>query len=370
MKQNTRRVLLTGGHAATTAIAIVEEISKTKNLKDIELSFVGARFAMEGYKVETLEYKNLSKFGVKFYSLVSGRLQTKFTRYTIVSLLKIPIGFIQSFFLLLEIRPSVVLSFGGFASFPIVFWAYLFRIPVILHEQTIAAGRAAILSGFFATKIAISREESRKFFSTKKTVFTGNPVMDAITKINAKTQISDRPLILVMGGSRGANFINKLFMSLTPHLLSSYRITHITGEKDFGASARLKEALPEKIREGYTVLPVVNPIEMSNLYELADLVVSRAGANTVSEILYVKRPTVLIPLPHAFLDEQTKNARFAENFGIAKVISQKEANPENVEIAISDFNRHYSTIVKKVVKKDSPDKDASQKIVKLLSEYI
>ena len=179
---------MTGGHAATTAIAVVEEIKKTKSLNGAQIYFVGSRFAMEGFKIETLEYKVLPKVGVNFYPIVTGRLQTKFTRYTLVSLLKIPLGFLHAFYILLKVRPLVTLTFGGFASFPVVFWSFVFRIPVVVHEQTIAVGRATIFSSIFAEKILLARNESLKYFPRRKCVVTGNPIMKEISAGRKNTQ--------------------------------------------------------------------------------------------------------------------------------------------------------------------------------------
>src|SRR5688572_25348723 len=112
------KILLTGGHAATVGIAVVEELKERLD-KNVDIYWIGSRRAMEGSKSSTLEYKIYPNIGVKFYSIDAGKIQTKFTRYTIPSLVKIPVGFIQSFFLLLKIWPKVVLSFGGYASFPV-----------------------------------------------------------------------------------------------------------------------------------------------------------------------------------------------------------------------------------------------------------
>ena len=130
-------MVFTGGHAATTAVAVVEEIKDEG--KEWKLYWIGVKNAIEGKKVITLESEVLPRLGVKFIPITTGRLQRKFTFYTIPSLLKIPVGFVQSFYYLLKIKPKAVLSFGGFASFPVVFNSRLLGIPVIVHEQTSVA---------------------------------------------------------------------------------------------------------------------------------------------------------------------------------------------------------------------------------------
>jgi len=206
------RILLTGGHAATTGIAVIEEIRKTEKLKDSKIYWLGAQTAMEGSKISTLESRVFPRIGVQFIPIIAGKIQTKFTRHTIPSILKIPVGFIQAFWYLVKIRPNVVLSFGGYSSFPVVFWSWVFRIPVILHEQTVAAGRASISSSPFATKIALARSESLSYFPKNKSVITGNPLMSNVLKVKPRKYLGNPPTILIIGGSRGSNFINDLII--------------------------------------------------------------------------------------------------------------------------------------------------------------
>lgn len=370
MKSNAKKkILLTGGHAATTAIAVVEEIKNRNFFKDTQIFFVGSRFAMEGSNVETLEYRVLPKIGVSFYPIFSGRLQTRFTRYTIISFLKIPIGFLHGFYILLKVRPNVVLAFGGFASFPIVFWSFVFGIPVILHEQTIAAGRATIFSSIFARKILLARKESLKYFPKEKCVLTGNPLIKEILNIKQNSKKQPTGKILFMGGSRGSVFINRLAMLIVPKLAIKYRVIHITGEKDFFEVLKFKSVLSKDIAEKYKVISSVEPFEMPKYYQDCDLVVSRAGANTVSEIVYLKKPAIFIPLSISFADEQTKNAKNAEKLGIARVISEKDATAEKILSEIFSILDNNELNIKKMANKPSLDADASKKIVDIIKKY-
>lgn len=367
-QQNVKRILLTGGHAATTAIAVIEQIKKTESLKSAQICFAGAKFAMEGFDVETIEYKILPKIGVKFYPIVSGRLQTKFTRYTLASLIKIPIGFIHAFFIIFKLKPNVVLSFGGFASFPVVFWSWIFGIPIILHEQTITFGRATKATSFFADKICLAREESRKYFPKNKCVVTGNPVSSSMFEVKPANR--EPKTILIMGGSRGSTLINKLAMSSLTALLKDYKIIHITGQKDFEEVSAFKNILPSEISKNYKVISVAEPSNMAKIYSEADIIVSRAGANTVSEVLAVRKPAIFIPLALSFADEQTKNAEYAQKFVWAKIISEKEANSACLLAEIDEIAKKYKKITDKMKSKVSPDKDASYQVVKIISRYL
>jgi UDP-N-acetylglucosamine--N-acetylmuramyl-(pentapeptide) pyrophosphoryl-undecaprenol N-acetylglucosamine transferase len=369
MKGNKPNILLTGGHAATTGIAVVEEIRKTEKLKDAEIYWIGSQTAIEGSKISTMEFRIFPRIGVTFVPITAGKIQTKFTSHTIPSILKIPVGFIQAFWFLFKIKPEVVLSFGGYSSFPVVFWSWILGIPVILHEQTVAAGRAAIASAFFARKIALARAESQKYFPKGKTVITGNPLMSNILNVKPKQVLGDPPAILVMGGSRGSNFINELVVDIAKTLLSHFVIIHVTGQRDFEKVEKFKETLPQNLKQNYKTYLSIDPLEIGSYYSQADLVISRSGANSISEILYVKRPAILIPLPRTFMNEQVKNARYAESFKYASVFLEKEATPEVIIKEINSLLKDWQKIVLNASEKISPDINASKKVTALIEEY-
>lgn len=361
-------IVLTGGHAATTAVAVVEEII-SENL-NWNLYWLGVKNAIEGTKVATLESEVLPKLGVKFIPLTTGRIQRRFTFWTIPSILKIPVGIIQAFFLLLKIRPKIILSFGGYASFPVVVSARMLNIPVVIHEQTSVAGRSNLASGKFASQIAISRVESEKYYGSMRCILTGNPVMKEITKINPKLKLAKIPTIFVTGGSRGSQKINEALEGVLKRLLSKYKIIHQAGGLDYLKFSDIKQKLPKALRDNYNVFVRVNPLEVYKTYKISDIVVARAGANTVSEIMTIKRPAILIPLPLSYLDEQLKNARIAHDMGVAKIINQKDLTPEVLFRAIEESIKNYSSIVNKVRFKNSPDKGGAKNVVRVLKGFV
>jgi len=355
------KILLTGGHAATPAIAVVEEIKKRYEQADIY--WIGSKYALPGARATTVEYKILPELGVKFYPIVMGKLQTKFTRYTLPLLLNIPISFIQSFWILTRLRPDVILSFGGFSSFPVIFWGFVFRIPVVLHEQTVAAGRAAIASGRFASKIALARSESLPYFPKDKTIITGNPIMSQILEVKPKDRIGNPPVVLVMGGSRGSQFINEEILKIADTLIKDFKVVHVTGETN-------QALLTQTPGVRYKVLSFIDPRRMGKYYEEADIIVSRAGANSVSEIMFVGRPAILIPLPRTYAAEQEKNARFAEKNGGVKVMEEHEVNPERLLMEIKNLKNNWAKISEQIAHNISPDVDSSQKLVNMLEVYL
>lgn len=361
-------MVFTGGHAATTAVAVVEEIKDEG--KEWKLYWIGVKNAIEGKKVVTLESEVLPRLGVKFIPITTGRLQRKFTFYTIPSLLKIPVGFVQSFYYLLKIKPKAVLSFGGFASFPVVFNSRLLGIPVIVHEQTSVAGRANLASARFATKVAISRKESEKYFKGRDCVITGNPVMKEIKNIKKKLPGTGTPTIYITGGSRGSQSINNAVEVILRKLLSKYKIIHQTGGIDYHKFSDIKQRLPQVLRDNYDVFVRVNPLEVSKIYSMTDVIVSRAGANTVSEIMLIGLPSILIPLPISYLDEQTQNAKIAEKWGIATIVPQEKLTPEKLMNTIDKTISNIDVITSRVKNKKSPDYDASARLVKVIDEYM
>lgn len=175
-----RKLLLTGGHAGSTAYALVKHLKIKHIQNNWEITFVGAESAVLGKMVPTLESVILPKLGVTYLPLKTGRLQMKLTFWGVMSLIQIPLGLIRAFWLVKRIAPEVTLSFGGFVGFPVVLASYLLGIPVIVHEQTAVIGRANLWSLPFARFLAISRDSSRKFipkYFPKDNIFlTGNPI--------------------------------------------------------------------------------------------------------------------------------------------------------------------------------------------------
>lgn len=361
------RILLTGGHAATTALATVEELIRDQKW---EIFWVGAKSAIEGKNIPTLESEIFPKIGIQSYKIISGRIQRKLTLWTLPSLLKIPLGFIHAIILLLKIRPKVILSFGGFASFPIVAVGFLFGIPIVLHEQTSAAGRASRASAVFAKKIALSRKSSLKYFPGKKCEIVGNPIMTQIAEIKSKKIIGNPPTVFVVGGSRGSQTINLAIISALKNLLSKYNVIHQTGYLDYDKTNKMKKTLPKDLRDKYEIYPVIDPMDIDGVYRRADIVVARAGANTVAEILAINIPSILIPIPWSYNNEQMLNAEYAQEHGPITIIEQEDLSGETLLKVIDDSIENWEKLVRKSSNRESIDLKAANKLVKLLEGLI
>jgi UDP-N-acetylglucosamine--N-acetylmuramyl-(pentapeptide) pyrophosphoryl-undecaprenol N-acetylglucosamine transferase len=367
-KVKTKRIILTGGHAATTAVATIQELRKRRS--DLSLHWVGTKRAFEGKTIPNLESFVLPRLGVKQHLLISGKLQRKFTIWTIPSLIKIPISFVHALLIILSIRPNLIVSFGGHTALPVVFIAKLFKTPVIIHEQTMAVGLVNKISSYFADKIALARYQSLKYFPKDKCEVVGNPVITQFLKVNAKHKIGNPPTLFITGGSRGSTAINSIIEEVIKVLLKDFLIIHHTGFIDFDKFTKIKNNISYEFRKKYTLHARIDPVRMHEVYKKSDIVISRAGANAVSEIMVTQRPAILIPLPIAYLEEQKKNAKFAEKFGIAKVIDQKDLTSEKLLKEILSIKKNWSRMIASVKNKKNPDIKASSKFVDLIEDLV
>lgn len=345
MEHKKASIVLTGGHAATTALSTIQALQKDS--VDWDISWIGSSRAVEGKPGKTLEFKIFPKLGIPCYGIITGRLQRRFTKHSVTSLMKVPVGFIHAFRLVTKLKPDVVISFGGFAAVPVVVSAWILRIPVVIHEQTIAIGLANKLSIPFATKIAISRRQSANYFPDGKVVLTGNPIQNSIARVAAKKQISVRPVIYATGGSRGSQIFNKHLFEALPKLLAKYNIIHQTGELDLQNARDAKQNLPKNLRAHYEIFDNISPLLVYKVFEKADIVIGRAGANTVAETIATSRPAIFIPIPWSRENEQMKNAKMAEGLGVARVIEQKELTADKLESEIAVVAKNWKKMVAK-----------------------
>lgn len=344
MKQ--KKLLLAGSHAATTAVATIYEIKAQK--LNWKLYWVGN---------ETLPTQ-----GVISQRIESGKIENKFTKNTIFSFLKIPFGFMQAGFRVVQIKPNLILSFGGATGAQVAFWGWLFGISVIIHEQTSVAGRANIKSSKFAKKIAISRNSSRVYFPTQKTVLTGNPISKSIIKLAKFKSRKKVETIFITGGSRGSKWINDAIKPNLNRLLKNYKVIFLTGEKHVNKFTMKNSNL--------TILGRVDSDKYAELLKKSDIVIARAGANTVSELIVFKKPCILIPIPWSYKNEQTKNAKKLEKTGLARIIKQSELTPQRLYGEIESLIKNYSKIIEKTKNIVSSDIHASEKLVDLLQDNL
>lgn len=351
------KILVTGAHF-TPAVATIEELKKMDN---VEVVYVGRKTTLEGDKASSVESKVLPSLGVKFIPIITGRLQRSFTPYTIPSLLKIPLGLAQAIYIILSEKPDVILSFGGYVAVPVVIVGWLFSIPIIVHEQTITFGLANRINSIFADKIAASFENS--IFKGEKVILTGNPVRQNIldlshprgvtkeySEIFKSARKDKKPVILFTGGNQGSHVINLAVEEGMDKLLKIACIIHVTGDNKFEDFERLK-----KLQTSCYLVKKWIGEEWGVILSQVDLVICRAGINTLNELAYLGKPALLIPIASS---EQNKNAKYFEELGLARVLSQSKLSGEtllkNVRLLLNDLN-HLTERAKEAKKIIIPD---------------
>lgn len=360
------KILVIGAHF-TPAVATIEQLKK---FEQVNIVYVGRKTTLEGDKALSVESQVLPKLGVKFRSIVAGRIQREFSLYTIPSLLKIPIGFLQAFFIILSEKPDVILSFGGYVAAPLVFAGWLFSIPIIIHEQTLVSGLANKFSSLFADKIALSFEGT---FTSEKVVVTGNPIRSKVinnpkgVKLTPGSHLDFRPSkggtpkgglsrILIMGGNQGSHILNLAVEECLDKLLKIAYLYHQTGSSKYQDFERLGQlGRLGKLGERYQVKKWIGK-DYGRVLQQADLVVCRAGINTLSELAYLGKPALLIPIPGK---EQRENAKYFEEAGLAQVLPQSKLSGETlitqVKLMLDNLDnlQEKAKAVKKVIIPDA-----------------
>ena len=362
------KIVITGGHLAP-ALAVISELQKRGGW---EIYYLSRKYAMEGTKVPAAESKVIPQMGVEYIDFNPGRLQRRFTRYTIPSLLRVPLGFAQALIIILKIKPDVICSFGGYVSVPVVLAGWLLRVPILTHEQTIVFGLASKINALFATKIAVSFPESLKHFPKNKVVLTGNPIREEIFKIKKSPQfpisirqLADQfPIIYITGGSQGAHVINLAVLEILPQLLENYTVIHQCGDLDFEFISHQSSTINHQLREHYFLASYVGSEEIGWVLNKASLIISRAGANTICEIASLGKPAIFIPIPWSYQDEQTKNAQVLVEVGMAEILPQDQLTGERLLGMIVQMTTDLDKYQKNEAKAKALVKlDAAQKLV-------
>ncbi len=358
------KILLTGGHLGP-ALSLIEALQK-----DHWIVFVGRKYPLSQEKELSLEFKEITKRKVKFYHLTAGRFTRVVSVRTFLNLLQFPVGLFQTIKILMTERPDVILSFGGYIGLPVSLIGAFFGIKLYIHEQTVHPGLANRISGFFASKIFLTFDESLRFFQSNKVILTGNPVRKNILKIIKKPFVlnKNQPVVYVTGGSLGSHSINIIVEKNLRELLSKYSVIHQTGNvkeyNDYVRINNLRNSLSPNLRSKYIVRDHFFDNELGYVYSLSDLVVGRSGANTVFELILWKKPSILIPLPWSSNSEQLKHALFMKKFGVAQILEQSEEPQKllgliedilgNKDKYISNFKNlsaYYKTDASAIIKK-------------------
>lgn len=326
-------------------IAVYEKIKKEN--PQVEFLFIGTKSGPEE--------EAIASYKIPFRAIYSGKWRRYFDWANLFDPFKIFSGFSQSFFILLAFRPQAVMVAGSFVGVPVAWAAWLLGIPVLIHQQDIVAGLANKLMANAAKKITISFESSLRYFSPAKTVLTGNPVREEFFTCDQRkgreifNLKEDLPVVLVLGGGTGAQKINKVVEKSLAELLQFCQIIHITGKgKKVSAQA-----------ENYHQYEFLTH-EMIDALCAADLVVSRAGMSTLSELAILAKPIILIPIS----GHQEANAGYFQKNNAAISLSQATLGSEVFVSAIKELvfsqgkRENFSRNVSKIMRADGAEKVA------------
>jgi UDP-N-acetylglucosamine--N-acetylmuramyl-(pentapeptide) pyrophosphoryl-undecaprenol N-acetylglucosamine transferase len=324
-----KRILLTGGGTAGHVTPHIALLPKLQTL-GVEVHYIGRYSGIERDLIEPL--------GIPYHPIAAGKLRRYLDWQNVTDIVRIFEGLWAALRLIRSLRPTVIFSKGGFVACPVVWAAWLNRIPVIIHESDLTPGLANKLSAPFATNICYSFPETAAHLSKRKAIHTGIPIRESLlTGSPAEGRricgfTGDKPTILIIGGSQGATAINAAIRSALPEVGKTYHIVHICGP---GGIERSRAATP-----GYAQFEYVTD-DLPHLFALADLVISRAGATTLFEILALRKPNLLIPLPlKASRGDQILNAQSFEKLGFSAVLSEENLTPETLLVGINQIYQH------------------------------
>lgn len=307
-----KRIVLTGGGTAGHVTPNIALLPKLKEL-DFDIHYIGS--------YDGIEKKLIEDFEIPYYGISTGKLRRYFDLKNFSDPFRVMKGFTEAKKILKEIKPDIVFSKGGFVSVPVVRAAAALKIPCIIHESDMTPGLANKLCIPVASKICCNFPETLQNLPEDKAVLTGSPIREELKKGSKLAGLelcnftANLPVIMVIGGSLGAANVNKAIRDALPMLLEDFQIVHICGQ------GKVDNLL--LTTKGYKQFEYVKS-ELKDLFAMADIVVSRAGANAICELLALKKPNLLIPLCNGSRGDQILNAKSFESQGFSLVLQEDD----------------------------------------------
>lgn len=350
-----KRIILTGGG---TAGHVTPNIALLPRLKELgyDIQYIGSYTGIEKELIEP--------FGIPYHGISSGKLRRYFSVQNFTDPFRVLKGFREAHKLIRQLKPDVIFSKGGFVSVPVVLAGKRCKVPVIIHESDMTPGLANKIAIPSAAKVCCNFPETLKSLPEGKAVLTGSPIRQELlsgNKIAAMDMChftSDKPVILVIGGSLGAVAINNAVREALPELLKDFQIIHLCGK------GKMDESLKDV--EGYCQFEYIKN-ELRNLFALADIVISRAGANAICELLALHKPNLLIPLSaNASRGDQILNARSFERQGFSLVLEEEQLTKETLLNAVKTLYENRTTFINSM--KNSGQQDSIGTIISLIEE--
>ncbi len=352
-----KKILLTGGGTAghvTPNIALMPLLKE----RGFTISYVGS--------YDGIEKKLIEETGTKYFGISSGKLRRYFDLKNFTDPFRVIKGYGEAKKLMKEEKPDVVFSKGGFVTVPVVMAAHKYKIPVVLHESDMTPGLANRICNPYATKVCCNFPETFEHLPKDKGVLTGQPIRSELfegdkSKCLAFTGLSgNKPILLVTGGSLGSVAVNNAVRSVLNELLKKYDIIHLCGKNNLDSTLN---NIP-----GYVQYEYIKD-ELKDMFAAADIIISRAGANTICELLALRKPNILIPLPASqSRGDQILNAASFERQGFSKVLEEESLTDElllNAVNEVFDKKEEYRKTMS-----SSTQTNAVASIVSLIEELI
>ncbi|MFM1580613.1 undecaprenyldiphospho-muramoylpentapeptide beta-N-acetylglucosaminyltransferase [Helcococcus bovis] len=318
MSEN-KKIVLTGG-GTTGHVSVNLALIPLLKKEGWDIYYIGSKKGIERELIKDIE-------GVKYIPISTGKLRRFISFRNFLDIFKVMWGILQSIFIIFKIRPSVIFSKGGFVSVPVIVGGWFSRVPSIAHESDLTPGLANKLVQPFVKTIFTTFPETEKYIKSGKGKFLGPVIREDLKngdKDSAKKWLNinnDKPTLLAMGGSLGAEFINKTIIDNLDYLTSKYNVIHATGKNGYNPSIQ---------HDGYYQFEYIKE-NLKDVFALSDIVISRSGSNAIFEFLYYKIPMILIPLPMTqSRGDQIDNAKSFEKNGFAKMIMEEDSNSEKL----------------------------------------
>ena len=350
-----KRIVLTGGGTAGHVTPNIALIPRLREL-NYDICYIGS--------YDGIEKKLIEEFHIPYYGISSGKLRRYFDPKNFSDPFKVLKGIGEARRTLKELKPDIVFSKGGFVSVPVVLAAKRLHIPVIIHESDLTPGLANKICIPSAAKVCCNFPETLSHLPAGKAVLTGSPIRQELLRGNAIAALefchftANKPVILVMGGSLGSAAINDTIRGVLPELLKNFQVIHLCGK------GKLDPHLTDV--QGYVQFEYIKD-ELRDLFALADIVISRAGANAICELLALHKPNILIPLSaKASRGDQILNARSFEAQGFSIVLEEESVTNLTLLNAIQTLMDNKETYIQAM--KNSNQQDSIATITGLLEE--
>ncbi len=348
-----KKIILTGGGTAGHVTPHIAIIPRLKEM-DYEISYIGT--------YDGIEKKLIEDVGIPYYGIASGKLRRYFSWKNFSDPFRVIKGYNEAMKLMKTLSPDVVFSKGGFVTVPVVFAANKLGIPVVIHESDMTPGLANKLALPKASRVCCNFPETKENFPEGVATVTGSPIRPELFNGDKEAAFKycsftdKKPTVLIVGGSTGSQSVNNAIRSCLDKLLIEYNVIHICG-KD-----KTDPELNDK--NGYAQFEYVKK-ELPDMFALADIVISRAGANAICELHALRKPNILIPLPlKQSRGDQILNAESFEKLGYSKVILEEDIEEDTIVNAVHEvFNNKDSYV-------EAMSRDFEKDSISLITEII